>query len=420
MKKYFAFFASAALMMAACAKEEVNTPVDSPVAGETELITVELNPGTKTSLNGKVTNWTAGDAVSVTANGTSLGNLEFNDQTGKFSGKLSSAALEGAQAVVLNYPAGVTEVPATQAAVADNFSTSNGNPTALLEGTTTMAVLRAGNGAELSNKTALLKFSVAQAGTVTFEVGSTKYTVTGCQTGKTYYACVAPTTASFTARIDGYLSKKAANNVVFEANDVKNLGELPAPVASTKYGLAGTMQTNAWKETDPMVMYNDINNTVLIKNVQFFKDDEFKVVVDKSWNESYGTNGSNYKVAEYGTYDVTFNTSTKKITCTKVSDELTRTVRFTFVLDTNNNKQWFTAANMYVWGNSVGEVFGKYPGKAMTKNDNTLYCDLPGKCVGQTINYKIGNPAGDWTTGDRSVAVTYEGVRINASTVGIE
>ena len=284
MKKYFAFFASAALMMAACAKEEVNTPVDSPVAGETELITVELNPGTKTSLNGKVTNWTAGDAVRVTANGTSLGNLEFNDKTGKFSGELNSAELEDAKEVTLNYPAGVTKVPTTQEAVADNFSTSNGNPTALLEGTTTMAVLRAGNGAELSNKTALLKFSVAQAGTVTFEVGSTKYTVTGCEVGNTYYACVAPATASFTARIDGYLSKKAANNVVFEANDVKNLGELPAPEPFS-WGLVGKHQ--GWDMANLTPMYKVDNNVYAVLNISL-QSNGFKFAKkdgDGSWKD---------------------------------------------------------------------------------------------------------------------------------------
>ena len=47
MKKYFIFLASAAMLLAAsCAKEEVN----DGLVGEKELITVQLNPETKTAL----------------------------------------------------------------------------------------------------------------------------------------------------------------------------------------------------------------------------------------------------------------------------------------------------------------------------------------------------------------------------------
>ena len=236
--------------------------------------------------------------------------------------------------------------------------------------------------------------------------------------GTDYFVAVKPGTHKFTVRIDGYLSKASNKSVTLERSKIFDMKTLPNKEASN-YGLAGTMQSPRWEAGNPMVMYKDVDNKVLIKNVELFKTDEFKVVVNKSWNESYGVNGNNLVINSYGTYDVEFDTQKKIITCTKISDEINRTVRFVFNLDTDNNRQWFTAANMYVWG-GVGEIFGKYPGKAMTKSGNTLYVDLPGKCVGETISYKIGNPNGSWTTGDRTIQITIDGASVNGSDVGIE
>ena len=260
MKKYFVYIASAVLMMAACAKEEVNTPVV-----ETELITVELNAATKTVLDGTNTNWSAGDAVSVNFGGTSIGTLKLVEGN-TFSGEITKGK---SGAATLTYPAGVTAVPTTQKAVAGSFA----NGAALLEGETTIEDLRAGNDTELQNKTALLEFSVAKAGDVTFEVGSTKYTVTGCKTGKTYYACVAPATAKLTARIDGYLSKNTTNNKTFTASKIAKLGQLPAPVKGT-WGIRGDFVNGSWSTDTPM--YKDINGSQVLKNVDFGTGKSFK------------------------------------------------------------------------------------------------------------------------------------------------
>ena len=218
MKKIFVLMASAAVLFAACNKmEEVNTPVDTPV--ETEVITIDINPMTNTSLDGKATVWSKGDAVSVTVGDKNIGSLKLVEGS-TFSGEVEAGHTGAA---TLNYPAGVTTVPATQAAVAGSFA----NGAALLEGTTTMEALRAGEGVELQNKTALLQFTVAQAGDVTFEVGTAKYTVTGCKTGETYYACVAPTTdsaLSYTAA--GMKGAKSKPSVSFVAGKIYPLGEL--------------------------------------------------------------------------------------------------------------------------------------------------------------------------------------------------
>lgn len=308
MKKIFVYMTAALALAASCNKiEELNTPVDTPV--ETEIITVELNPQTKTSLDGKSTVWTAGDKVNVTVGEEVIGTLTLVSGS-TFKGEIT-AGLEGGTSVTLNYPVDedgktVTTVPATQTAAAGSFAQG----AALLEGTTTVADLRAKRGATLANTTALLQFSVAQAGDVTFEVGTTKYTVTGCKTGETYYACVAPATAAFTARIDGYLSKKAAENVTFTANKIANLGALPAPVKSA-WGVVGL--NGDWN--NDIAMYNDIDGYFVAKNLEIKSTDEFKLRKDAKWDESIAggitapdtkreAGWVNMTVSKAGTYDV--------------------------------------------------------------------------------------------------------------------
>ena len=248
MKKYIIFIASAVLMMTACVKEEINTTI----TGETEFISVELSPVTKTqlSVSDKTTNWTEGDAVSVTVGGKELGRLKLTKDN-VFEGEIE-AGHDGE--ATINYPAGVTTVPPTQDAVDGSFA----EEAALLEGTTTLDELRKGNGPELQNKTALLQFSVAEAGDVTFEVGDTKYTVKGCKVGSTYYACVAPATAKLTARIGGYLLKSTSANKTFTAGYIAILGQLPA---KEKFGWGLVGQHQGWDITNPTAMYKVYDGT---------------------------------------------------------------------------------------------------------------------------------------------------------------
>lgn len=298
--------ASAALMFAAsCNKMEETNSTESAV--ETELITVELNPMTKTSLDGKATVWSEGDVVDVIYNGNSVGNLKLVKGTeSTFSGELETVGLLGD--ATLHYPAGVNAVPAEQDAVENSFA----NGAALLEGATKIEELRAGQGPEMKNKTALLKFTVAQAGDVTFEVGTKKYTVTGCKTGSTYYACVEPASnVSFVARIGGYLSKKASKDATFNANDVFNLAELPAPVKSdvTLQGI-----NNNWSSN--VAMYKDIYWSVAL-NVKS-SSAEFKFTKGADWVGAkssfihkdiyaYPTGDANIKITANTAYDIYYN-----------------------------------------------------------------------------------------------------------------
>ena len=304
MKKYSMFLAMAALVSAMSCSKEVDSPENVNTAVEKEVITVRLSsPSTKTALEGTKTVWLEGDKVSVTVGDKIIGELELVEED-IFKGEVE-AGYDGE--ATLNYPAGVTAVPATQEAVAGTFV----DEAALLEGKVSMDDLRAGKNAELVNTTSLLQFSVAQAGDVTFEVGTAKYTITGCKTGETYYACVAPASAvNFVARIDGYFSKQASSNVTFSANKIANLESLPAPTKSA-WGVVGI--GGNWD--NDIAMYNDVDGYVVAKNVNIKSTDEFKLRKDGAWTTSIagGITAPNTKreagwvnmtISEAGTYDV--------------------------------------------------------------------------------------------------------------------
>ena len=298
------FLAMTALVSAMSCSKEVDSPENVNTAVEKEVITVRLSsPSTKTTLEGTKTVWLEGDKVSVTIGDKIIGELELVEEDifkGEVEGGYDGEA-------TLNYPAGVTAVPATQEAVAGTFA----DEAALLEGKMSMDDLRAGINAELVNTTALLQFSVAQAGDVTFEVGTAKYTVTGCKTGETYYACVAPASAvNFVARIDGYFSKQASSTVTFSANKIANLESLPAPTKSA-WGVVGI--GGNWD--NDIAMYNDVDGYVVAKNVNIKSTDEFKLRKDGAWTTSIagGITAPNTKreagwvnmtISEAGTYDV--------------------------------------------------------------------------------------------------------------------
>ena len=264
--------AAALALAASCNKmEEVNTPVDTPAA--TETITVELNPQTKTALDGMNTVWSDGDMVSVTVGGKKVGTLTLVSGS-IFSGEIT-AGLEGTAEATLNY--GET-VPTTQVAVAGSFA----NGAALLEGTTTVAALRAGTGATLQNQTALLQFQTPVAGDVAFTIGSTTYTVTGCETGKTYYACVDPeNTGKLTYTVGIVLGGKEASSFTPVANKIHPLGTLT--LKESTFSVCG--DNNSWGDT---YMYETAqDNFFVCYGVTFSKAGYFKVRNNAVWTDEY-------------------------------------------------------------------------------------------------------------------------------------
>lgn len=279
MKKFFVYMASAAFMFAACNQAEIEAPVEdvnTPV--ETETITVDLNPMTKTSLDGMNTVWSNGDEVRVTVDGKKIGTLKLVEGS-TFSGEVEAGHNGEA---TLNYPANETSVPTTQTAVENSFA----NGAALLEGTTTMDALRNGEGASLQNKTALLSFSSPIAGKVAFTIGETTYTVEGCAANKTYYVCVDPANSgklSYTAGLA--LGAKEKASFAPEANKVYSLGALE--LKTSTYGLVG--DNNNW--TDAYMYETATDNLFVLYNVNFASAGGFKVRKDGVWNDdnNFGT-----------------------------------------------------------------------------------------------------------------------------------
>lgn len=281
MKKYFILLASATLMLAAsCNKiDEVNTI--EPTA-ETELITVELNPMTKTSLNGLDTKWTVGDVVSVTVGSEKIGDLTCVEGS-TFSGEVK-AGYDGKAEVKLHYPSGVTSVPVEQTAVANSFA----NGAALLDGTTTMDVLRAGEGATLSNSTALLQFTTEINGDVAFTIGSKTYTVAGCEANSTYYACVNPTknvTLSYT--IAGIKGAKSKTSITFDAGSCYNLSMLSVVrYLYVKDDLNwGKVNLYAWRRSDEAKLNGNWPGNTLSTKVTVADNTYYRFEIPAEYNE---------------------------------------------------------------------------------------------------------------------------------------
>ena len=283
MKKYSIFMAVAALMFAvSCNKEEVNT-VEPAV--ETELITVDLNPMTKTALGADgTTTWDADDVVSVTVGGNKIGDLKWIEGS-TFSGEVEAGHIGEA---TLNYPAGVTAVPATQEAVANSFA----DGAALLEGKAQMDDLRAGKGAQLSNTTALLQFEVSIAGNVAFTIGDKTYTVEGCEPGNIYYACVDPnTTGKLSYTVGIVLGKNEKADFTPVANNIYPLGTLELKVNDT-YAVIGDYSNDNWG-TDTMMYETTNDNLFVLYGITFAAKGNFKIRKAGTWVDEYNFGSAN-------------------------------------------------------------------------------------------------------------------------------
>ena len=422
MKKIFTYLASAALVLAAsCNKiEEVNTPIDTPAdnpvetPAETETITVQLNPGTKTSLgeDGIATLWSQGDAVDVTTGGTYLGTLDnYLVNVDTFSGEVI-AGIDGGKKITLIYPAGSDGcVPTEQEAVENSFA----ERAAVLEGTTTMADLRAGNPVTMKNMTALLKFSVAQAGDVTFKVGEANYTVTGCKTDKIYYACVEPCeNASLNYTIGEAKGTKSKDDVTFNAGEIYNLDKLNVIITSD-YGVVGSFQApTSWDVAAPVKMVEYGDGWAVAENVELYKDDEFKFVTGNSWdNPNFGISevkareenvevdavkgGQNMKVSRNGKYNLYLKLDEKKVKIECVETYTDLKVNITI----DNKANWSPLYITLKDGNT--EIV-----KDATVTGNKY--EISGDYIGKTLTCTLSN--GSKTSQVMSVAITKTGATV--------
>ena len=239
---------------------------------------------------------------------------------------------------------------------------------------------------------------------VEYEVTDPQNTLTvtcegGFKADTYYYVAVLPDVKNnFVVRIDGYLSTNK-DKVTIKRSTIANMKTLPAAVASTKYGIASTFQTNEWTPSEAIVMYEDLNDNVILKGVQLYKDDMFNVVENKTWDVSYGVNGGNVTVVENGIFDISFNKTSKKITATCVEKITDIEVEVTVVVD----RPW-SAVYSYLWDKGTSEAIGtKWPGDKLGTAKGTYTYKVDGEYIGQNIGYKLHqyNDSFD-NTGDQS------------------
>ena len=413
---------SAAVIMAAmtsCNKEEAN--VNAPEAQDSK-IWVEFSAGvaTKAALsvvdNVNTIVWEENDAISVN------GEILSTEETGAkvtFGGEVSENFLS-ADAFSAIYPASAgtsfnaITVDDTQSAVAGGFEDI------------VAVAYSADQSLQFKHVTSLIKFQIpsdytvntvtisadeALAGVVsvamteedalpaiTVTEGVNAVSLSGTfEAGKDYYVAVLPgVKTNLTVRFDGYLSN-VWENAEIKQGQVADMKVLPAPVVSEKYGIAGTIQTAPWDASNPIALYEDVNNTLIAKNVELFKDDAFKVVVNKSWDEAYGDNGNNFVVNKNGMFDIAFNISSKTITATCVEEYKNLEVAITI-----DNKANWSPLYINLWKGE--ELIAD--NAEVTDNKYTISGDY----IGETLTYQLGN--GSKSTEVIPLSITKDGAGV--------
>ena len=204
--------------------------------------------------------------------------------------------------------------------------------------------------------------------------------------GENYVAC-RNVQATISYSINGKEGKSLTK--AFEAGVVYNLGTLanPAPVAS-EYGLVGSFQGWDVAAGKPVVMYVE-GDWVVAKGVEFYKDDEFKIVKGNSWDVNFGLNeagvlaldvnntlvqgGQNMKPAKNGKFDVYFNATSKVAKYTCVEEYTNLTVNVTIENKAGWNPLYITLTNgtetivsNAVVSNNVYAISGDYIGQSLS------------------------------------------------------
>lgn len=387
------------LLAASCAKEEVN----DGLVGEKELITVQLNPETKTALGAEgTTTWTSGDAVDVIVGGDNVGTLTLVEGS-TFSGELTTVGLKGE--ATLKYPAGVAAVPAEQEAVEGSFA----NGAALLEGATTIDDLRAGIGATLSNTTALLKFKPTIAGEVAFTIGTSTYTVKGCEANKEYYACVAPVAGKLSYTVGIVLGANEKADFTPEANKIYPLGELTLKENDT-YAIVGDYSNDGWS-TDTKMYETTQDNLFVAHNISFAAKGNFKIRKPGVWEDAYNFGCANTTTKTINTAigvfthsssaDITVNAATYDIYFDRLAGQV-------YIMEPGKS---YTEATKQTKPTTTYSLIGSFTGSGWATDFNMAYSGDGIWTIVHTFKandeWKIRR-TGDWNYSYNSVWVGWE------------
>ena len=240
-----------------------------------------------------------------------------------------------------------------------------------------------------------------------------------------YYIAVAPCvfTKGFAVKVkvDGveHEIKKYNDAYTLKPNTILNLGTLtydPNVVDASAYGLVGSFQ--GWDPANSIAMEYVSDGWIVARNVELYKDDAFKFVNGKTWDDvNYGASsvledgvpakavkgGSNIMVGKNGIHDLYLNPNAEEVKAICVEEYTDIKVQIKVV---NERTSW-TSVNMYLWyeenGNKVDITTS--PGPALTKDASGNYVyELDGKYIGETIYYVFSNNGADKTDQDNLVA----------------
>lgn len=239
--------------------------------------------------------------------------------------------------------------------------------------------------------------------------------------GKEYYIAVAPQVfeggVTVKVKIDEgaeLVAKTTTKRVETKANTILDLGVIeyvaPAPVPSD-YGLVGSFQ--GWDPAHSIEMIEATDGWLVTKNIELYKDSEFKFVKGSTWDVSYGAKdevlvadgdieytlvagGQNIKVSQNGKHDIYFNPTTLafKYSCV---EEYTGNV----VITINNKANW-SPLYITLW-DGANEIV-----KNATVTDNKY--DVSLDYVGKTLTCQLSD--GSKTSEKMNVLITKDGATV--------
>lgn len=204
-----------------------------------------------------------------------------------------------------------------------------------------------------------------------------------------------------------YLSSDATTMKVVKT------GDLPAV---ENWDVCGTFTGN-WDVTASLAMTALGDGWYVLENVEIYKDDEFKFVIDKGWSNSLGAEGAvltaetgkeyaltssdsqNIKVNKNGRFTISLNPTDKKFKVECVEEYSDLTVNITI----DNNANW---SPLYIYLESDGTALTPAEGALVS---NTTYA-VSGDYIGSTLTCKF--LSGSKVSEIMNVAITKNGATV--------
>ena len=217
-----------------------------------------------------------------------------------------------------------------------------------------------------------------------------------------------------------------ADNLVYEyinkstENEILRSGLLVMPELTldvnmgcpsiSEWGLVGTFQ--GWAAENSLEMVRNLDGWAVIKNVELYKDDEFKFAKNKSWDVNFGAadqifadnteitvvgGGQNMKVSKNGKYDLYLNPDDMKVkaVCVEEYTDLNVDIKI-------ENKANWSPLYISLWDGDTQLVNNA----SVTGNKYSISGDY----IGKTLTYQLGN--GSKTTEKMNVSITKAGAAL--------